>query len=223
MIQQSGFFHPTLAINGNPYGQVLFPFFVNYGPMAAPRVWGFQDVEDQGGLLTALGVAGQINSFYVQLQDAYGNNRTVDDGRIEFQLLDPAGNPEEGEYRLVQVAGTALNPNGLYEVRLQVNNAARYRLLLGVELSTCADSCVNFLETEHTGSWDRRQLAGGFIDNSEPGMLNVRQECDAHRTWTTILIVIVVVGVVAVLGTIGAIIGCLVCCGCIKRKKAMSV
>ena len=89
--------------------------------------------------------------------------------------------------------------------------------------ATCADSCVNFLETEHTGSWDRRQLAGGFIDNSEPGMLNVRQECDAHRTWTTILIVIVVVGVVAVLGTIGAIIGCLFCCGCIKRKKAVSV
>ena len=75
--------------------------------------------------------------------------------------------------------------------------------------ATCADSCVNFLETEHTGSWDRRQLAGGFIDNSEPGMLNVRQECDAQLTWTTILIVIVVVGVVAVLGTIGAIIGCL--------------
>ena len=89
--------------------------------------------------------------------------------------------------------------------------------------ATCADACVNFLETEHTGSWDRRQLAGGFIDNSEPGMLKVRQECDAHRTWTTILIVIVVVGVVAVLGTIGAIIGCLFCCGCIKRKKAVSV
>ena len=85
--------------------------------------------------------------------------------------------------------------------------------------ATCADGCVNFLETEHTGSWDRRQLAGGFIDNSEPGMLNVRQECDAHRTWTTILIVIVVVGVVALLGTIGAIIGCLVCCGCIKKKS----
>ena len=80
-----------------------------------------------------------------------------------------------------------------------------------------------FSRTEHTGSWDRRQLAGRLHRQLRARDAERRQECDTHRTWTTILIVIVVVSVVAVLGTIGAIIGCLFCCGCIKRKKAVSV
>ena len=83
----------------------------------------------------------------------------------------------------------------------------------------CADGCVNFIDGR-----GRRQLTsigiGNRPDNSEPGMVNVRQECDAHRTWTTFLIVIVVVGVVVLLGTVGGIVGCLFCCGCIKKRTA---
>ena len=83
----------------------------------------------------------------------------------------------------------------------------------------CADGCVNFIDGR-----GRRQLTNMGIDNrpdnSEPGMVNVRQECDAHRTWTTFLIVIVVVGVVVLLGTVGGIVGCLFCCGCIKKRTA---